>query len=215
MSAITVNAFPPLHSSQLFAQLVHGADRAGAPGIFLGAHARRHFPSIEPATRDRRLPDNEAVVDPPPPRPPRAVGLRLRVRRSAPDAAAGRLSRGSVRAGADCRSAPRTAHDAEGSGRRSRRSSSSRRADVRFPFTRARVPHRGHPHGTRRHGVLSIEILPNGRVGTVRIDQSSGFLRLDASAAREARKWRMKPGTQDGIAIPMWKRVPVTFQLKN
>jgi protein TonB len=62
---------------------------------------------------------------------------------------------------------------------------------------------------------LSIEILPNGRVGHVRIDQSSGFPRLDASAEREARKWRMKPGTQDGVAIPMWKRVPVTFQLKD
>jgi hypothetical protein len=31
---------------------------------------------------------------------------------------------------------------------------------------------------------------------------------------REARKWRMKPGTRDGVAISMWKRVPVTFQLK-
>jgi protein TonB len=61
---------------------------------------------------------------------------------------------------------------------------------------------------------LSIEILPNGRVGQVRIDESSGFTRLDDSAVREARKWRMKPGTRDGVAISMWKRVPVTFQLK-
>jgi hypothetical protein len=25
----------------------------------------------------------------------------------------------------------------------------------------------------------------------------------------------MQPGTQDGIAIPMYKRVPVTFRLKD
>jgi TonB family protein len=40
-------------------------------------------------------------------------------------------------------------------------------------------------------------------------------VRLDESAMREARKWRMKPGLQDGVATAMWKRVPVTFQLKN
>jgi protein TonB len=62
---------------------------------------------------------------------------------------------------------------------------------------------------------LLVQILPNGRVGQVRVDQSSGFVRLDESAMREARKWRMKPGLQDGVATAMWKRVPVTFQLKN
>lgn len=62
---------------------------------------------------------------------------------------------------------------------------------------------------------LSVEILPNGRVGQVRLDQSSGYAKLDESAMREARKWRMKPGMQDGVATAMWKRVPITFQLKN
>ena len=62
---------------------------------------------------------------------------------------------------------------------------------------------------------LSVEILPTGRVGQVRIDQSSGYPKLDESAAREARRWRMKPGMQDGIATAMWKRVPITFRLKN
>jgi periplasmic protein TonB len=62
---------------------------------------------------------------------------------------------------------------------------------------------------------LSVEILPSGRVGLVRIEQSSGYPKLDESAAREARRWRMKPGMQDGIATAMWKRVPITFRLKN
>lgn len=62
---------------------------------------------------------------------------------------------------------------------------------------------------------LSVEILPNGRVGQIRVDQSSGYPKLDASAEREARRWRMKPGMQDGVATAMWKRVPITFRLKN
>lgn len=62
---------------------------------------------------------------------------------------------------------------------------------------------------------LSVEVLPNGRVGQVRIDQSSGYAKLDDSAARQARKWRMKPGMQDGVALAMWKRVPITFRLKD
>jgi periplasmic protein TonB len=62
---------------------------------------------------------------------------------------------------------------------------------------------------------LAVEILPNGRVGQVRVDQSSGYVRLDESAAREARRWRMKPGMKDGVATAMWKRVPITFQLKD
>ena len=49
----------------------------------------------------------------------------------------------------------------------------------------------------------------------MQVDQSSGFVRLDESAVREARKWRMKPGMQDGVATSMWKRVPITFQLKD
>jgi periplasmic protein TonB len=62
---------------------------------------------------------------------------------------------------------------------------------------------------------LSVEILPSGRVGQVRVEQSSGYVKLDESAVREARKWRMKPGMHDGVATAMWKRVPITFRLKN
>ncbi len=62
---------------------------------------------------------------------------------------------------------------------------------------------------------LSVEVLPSGRVGQVRVEQSSGYVKLDESAVREARKWRMKPGMQDGVATAMWKRVPITFRLKN
>ena len=87
--------------------------------------------------------------------------------------------------------------------------------DERFPFTEPEYPVSEIRQGHEGTVLLALQILPNGRVGAVRIDKSSGYLKLDESAAREARRWRMKPGTSDGAAMPMWKRVPIKFQLKN
>lgn len=88
-------------------------------------------------------------------------------------------------------------------------------ADPRFPFSDPEYPVseiRQQHEGTV---VLKMQILPTGRVGEIRIEQSSGYVKLDESAAREARKWRMKPGTHDGVATAMYLSVPVRFQLKN
>lgn len=87
--------------------------------------------------------------------------------------------------------------------------------DARFPFTEPEYPVSEIRQGHEGTVLLALQILPNGRVGAVRIDESSGYMKLDESAAREARRWRMKPGTSDGTAMPMWKRVPIKFQLKN
>jgi protein TonB len=77
-----------------------------------------------------------------------------------------------------------------------------------------------YPASTIREGiegtvVLSLQVLENGRVGEVRIDQSSGDRRLDESAMREARRWRFVPGTRDGVPVVFWKQVPVTFRLQT
>lgn len=87
--------------------------------------------------------------------------------------------------------------------------------DPRFPLTEPEYPVSEVRQGHEGTVLLSLQILPNGRVGAVRIDESSGYVKLDESAAREARRWRMKPGTSDGAALAMWKRVPIKFQLKN
>ena len=63
--------------------------------------------------------------------------------------------------------------------------------------------------------MLSIYVLENGSVGDVRIEQSSGFPKLDIAAAREAKRWKLKPGSQDGRPAAMWKTIPITFQLKK
>jgi periplasmic protein TonB len=63
--------------------------------------------------------------------------------------------------------------------------------------------------------LLSVEVLENGRVGEVRLLQSSGFAKLDESAMREARKWRFVPGTRDGVPVVRWRQVPITFELQE
>ncbi|HEY6645067.1 energy transducer TonB [Povalibacter sp.] len=63
--------------------------------------------------------------------------------------------------------------------------------------------------------VLSVQVLENGRVGEVRIERSSGQPKLDESALREARKWRLIPGTRDGVPVVLWKQIPITFRLQD
>jgi periplasmic protein TonB len=87
--------------------------------------------------------------------------------------------------------------------------------DARYPFSEPEYPVSEIRQGHEGTVLLALQILPNGRVGEVRIEQSSGYEKLDLSAAREARKWRMKPGTSNGKATAMWKKVPIKFQLKN
>jgi periplasmic protein TonB len=87
--------------------------------------------------------------------------------------------------------------------------------DARYPFSEPDYPVSEIRQGHEGTVLLALQILPNGRVGEVRIERSSGYEKLDVSAAREARKWRMKPGTSDGKMTSMWKKVPIKFQLKN
>jgi protein TonB len=77
-----------------------------------------------------------------------------------------------------------------------------------YPASEIRAGHTGTT-------VLSLEILPSGRVGNVRLVRSSGYLKLDQSALREAHKWRFIPGTRDGVPVTLWKQLPVTFELDN
>jgi protein TonB len=87
--------------------------------------------------------------------------------------------------------------------------------DSRTPLSEPEYPAQEIRQNHEGTVMLSIYVLENGRVGDVRIEQSSGFPRLDAAATREAKRWRLKPGSQDGRPLAMWKTVPITFQLKQ
>jgi periplasmic protein TonB len=76
-----------------------------------------------------------------------------------------------------------------------------------------------YPPAARRSGqegtvMLSMHIGPNGKVLEVQLAQSSGFTLLDESALREARRWRFNAGTENGRAVAMWTKIPVTFRLQ-
>jgi protein TonB len=90
------------------------------------------------------------------------------------------------------------------------------KVDPHHPLTQP-----GYPATSRRLGEegtveLSLYILADGRVGEVRIEQSSGFARLDEAAQQHALKsWRLLPGQIDGIASAGWQRIAITFRLKK
>jgi protein TonB len=216
MSATTVNAFPPLHSFNssrswflALIVLVH-------LGFFWALTHGVTFRIIDPGhTTWVEVPTKLIDDDVPPPVPPEPTDMeRGRVDpvplppevdyRDTPNENAPQTDRRPVPTPDNTGSAvpvPPVVIQPQG--------------DPRFPFTEPEYPTAEIRMGHEGTVWLSIEILPNGRVGLVRIDQTSGFVRLDDSAVREAKKWRMRPGLRDGVAIAMWKRVPVTFQLKD
>jgi protein TonB len=60
---------------------------------------------------------------------------------------------------------------------------------------------------------LSVQVLPEGRVGDLRIKKSSGFDILDRAAARAVKTWRFEPATSMGNPVPMWVDLPIRFVL--
>jgi protein TonB len=65
--------------------------------------------------------------------------------------------------------------------------------------------------------LLLIYVLPDGKVGEVKVSRSSGYPRLDASAMREAkRSWRFLPAKSGGgEPIAAWGTFEVAFELRN
>jgi TonB family protein len=61
--------------------------------------------------------------------------------------------------------------------------------------------------------VVKVEVLPNGQVGEVEVEKSSGYEILDQSAVTTVKKWRFIPAKQGGVAIPCWVNIPIKFRL--
>jgi protein TonB len=214
MSAITVNTFPPLHT--------FNSSRSWFMALIVLLHAGFFWVLTHGVTIGSvSLPPPLILVNPTPPKvqpppKPRVIDDPVVKRIFVPVVEQPQLvpteeSNAPQETTEERPPAREIVHEQPGAGPlilQPQATRASRSPEPEYPIADIRMGHEGTVW-------LSIEILPNGRVGQVRIDQTSGFARLDDSAVREARKWRMKPGTQDGIAISMWKRVPVTFQLKN
>ncbi len=75
-----------------------------------------------------------------------------------------------------------------------------------------------YPRSARLAGIegislLKAEVLPDGSVGRVVVEASSGNLELDRSASAAVSQWRFAPARQGDRRIKCWVRIPVRFQL--
>lgn len=62
--------------------------------------------------------------------------------------------------------------------------------------------------------VMRVLIGADGAPEKAQIRKSSGFDRLDQSAAATVMKWRYVPGKRAGVAEAMWFNVPINFVLE-
>lgn len=63
--------------------------------------------------------------------------------------------------------------------------------------------------------LVAAEILPNGRVGNMKIRKSSGYTVLDQSALEGVKPWKFEPAKKSGKPFTIWVEVPIKFVLHN
>jgi len=77
-----------------------------------------------------------------------------------------------------------------------------------------------YPEIARIHGyegivLVSAEILPDGRVGNMKIRKSSGYAILDQSAIEAVKPWKFEPAKKSGNPFTVWVELPIKFILHN
>lgn len=90
----------------------------------------------------------------------------------------------------------------------------SPRADPNHPNRKPPYPPSSVRMGEEGTVVLLLYIRADGTVQEARIDKSSGFPKLDQSAAKYAVKaWRFLPAMSAGQAVAVWHKMAVTFRV--
>lgn len=74
----------------------------------------------------------------------------------------------------------------------------------RFPAEAAKAGHYGQV-------MLLIHVSAKGESDDIRVETSSGYPELDASAVDTAKHWIYMPAAKDGVHQPGWIRIPVSF----
>jgi protein TonB len=77
-----------------------------------------------------------------------------------------------------------------------------------------------YPPLSRRAGeagrvIVKALVDAGGAVRQLVLEQSCGHARLDESALAAVRTARFRPYTEDGVAQPVWVRVPIVFELQG
>jgi len=75
-----------------------------------------------------------------------------------------------------------------------------------------------HPPLARSRGeegtvVMDLFVTETGEVAEARLAASSGYAELDSAAMQGTERWRLSPGTLDGIPVCMWAKYAVRFSL--
>jgi protein TonB len=60
---------------------------------------------------------------------------------------------------------------------------------------------------------LQIRIEPDGRVGEVKVQKSSGNADLDAAGTQAVRNWKFRAAMQAGKPVAQWIAVPMNFRV--
>ncbi|HEX4918249.1 MAG TPA: TonB family protein [Limnobacter sp.] len=69
--------------------------------------------------------------------------------------------------------------------------------------------------GEQGRVLLDVYILPDGSVGEIKLNKSSGFDRLDNAALQAVKAWKYVPAKRGEKPIPFWYVQPVSFVLNN
>jgi len=90
---------------------------------------------------------------------------------------------------------------------------------IAYPLYKENAPP-VYPEIARSRGYEGIvlvfaEILPDGRVGEIKIRKSSGYAILDHSAIQAVKPWRFEPAKKSGIPFTAWVELPIKFILNN
>lgn len=88
-----------------------------------------------------------------------------------------------------------------------------------YPLDRENTPP-VYPEIARTRGyegvvLVAVEILPDGRVGNMKIRKSSGYAILDQSAVEAAKKWKFEPARKQGKPFAIWVERPIKFVLHD
>jgi protein TonB len=69
--------------------------------------------------------------------------------------------------------------------------------------------------GEQGRVMLDVYILPDGSVGEIKLNRTSGFPRLDNAALQAVKSWKYVPARRGDKPIPYWYVQPVSFVLNN
>jgi periplasmic protein TonB len=90
---------------------------------------------------------------------------------------------------------------------------------IAYPLYKENTPP-VYPEIARARGYEGIvlvyaEILPDGRVGEIKIRKSSGYAILDQSAIQAVKPWKFEPAKKSGNPFTAWVELPIKFILHN